>query len=318
MRFLFIADPVHVLKKKADTSFAFLQQTLKEGHEAYWATDKALSFRDAKVWVNAQRVTSAERDETPILAAASPAEIEAFHVVFIRKDPPFDSSYIQLCWILSFAETKTYFINRPSLLLRYHEKILPIEAVANGFLDPDDIIPTFFGDTHAALEYFEHHSTDQVVVKPFWGYGGSDVSLYKIGEFKSRFATTGVPRDQIIQPFQKEIVHGDRRVFFVNGDVLASVVRVPKPGSFISNLAQGGSALARPLRLEEQRVLQKLGRFLKSVGIHLAGADVIGDKISEVNITSPTGIRAIESVEGRDYSQEIVRYAQSCAFYGGT
>lgn len=318
MRVLFIADPLESLKKKSDTSFAFLRECLRQGHEVYWAIDRGVTAHSHQISIESSQITSCEKDELPIGLSASNRPIEDFDVVLIRKDPPFDMNYIQLCWVLSYAETKIYFMNRPSLLVRYHEKILPLEAVAHGFLQPDDIIPTFFGNWEAAKRYFKQNQVEKVILKPFWGFGGSDIQLLSAQEFESKSETPELLRDQIVQPFQKEITTGDRRVFLLDGEILCHVVRVPKSGSIISNLAQGGSALATPLRPKEEEALLRLGKFLKFAGIHLAGADVIGEKISEVNITSPTGIRSIEELEGHDFSREIMLFATKNAFYGRT
>lgn len=318
MRFLFIADPVEKLKVKSDTSFAFLREALKQGHEVYWAIDRGVSAESHRVFIESSQILYCAPDGMPESTPAPMMPIEKFDVVLIRKDPPFDMNYIQMCWVLMYAESKVYFMNRPSLLVRYHEKILPLEAVAQGFLREDDIIPTFFGNWNAAKRYFKEKKTEKVIVKPFWGFGGSDITLLPISEFMKRTEEEGALRDQIVQPFLPEIVHGDRRVFLLDGQVICDVVRVPKEGSIISNLAQGGSAVKREIGDKEMEALTRLGKFLKYAGIHLAGADVIGNKISECNITSPTGIRSIEMLEGKDFSEEIVRFASKCAFYGRT
>ena len=204
--------------------------------------------------------------------------------------------------------------NKPSLLLRYHEKLVPLEALAQGFLQAADIIPSHLGGGDEARSFIRSLGANQVITKPFLGFGGNDVHLVPSREFlaaKENAETGGMIEDVLVQPFQEDILrYGDRRVFFLDGEILAHFVRRPKPGGFISNLAQGGSAVAEPLLPEQEAVLKRLGKFLKSAGIALAGADLIGTRISEVNITSPTGLRSLEQLESNDYSSPIMEFAE--------
>jgi glutathione synthase len=114
-----------------------------------------------------------------------------------------------------------------------------------------------------------------------------------------------------MQPFEPKVKDGDRRVFFLDGKLLASVVRVPKAGGYVSNLAQGGSAVSKPLSAKEKAVCLRLGKFLKAKKITLAGADLIGSKVSEVNITSPTGLRNILELENKNYADDVIRWIEN-------
>ena len=304
MKTLFIADPIERLKPTTDSSFVFIRRCITRKHQAFWCSDKDVEFSGDKVLVHAMPVTESRVDETPHLGPRERIPIHKFQLVFIRKDPPFDTSYVRLCWILSLAEKRTTFLNLPSLLVRYHEKLIPIEAMAQGFLGSKDIISTHLGSSETAVEFVRSLSTEEVVTKPFLGYGGTGV------ERVSAVSYMGKHLDAVVQPFKKEVLQGDHRVFFLEGKNIGSFARIPKAGGFISNLAAGGSAQAVKLKPSQLKVLDKLGKFLKKSKIFFAGADLIGNCISEVNITSPTGLRSFESLFGTDLSELIVSSAE--------
>lgn len=314
MRFLIVADPVDKLKPAGDSTLVIAREMLERRHIVHWGVPADLELeRPARVFITSRPVTDCESGQAPRLGTADRLPLDRFHGVLIRKDPPFGRQYLRLCWLLSLAESKTWVFNSPRALLRYHEKLLPLEAVAQGFLKPTDVIPTFIGSSPSVADALLGQPGGDFVSKPFFGYAGRSVKRWKREALFAGRPLPGQPGD-LWQPFLPEVhVHGDRRVFFLNGKLLAHFVRIPKEGDFVSNLAQGGSAESRPLRPVERRVLERLGRFLKAAGIELAGADLIGTRVSEVNVTSPTGLRSLEQLEGKSYAREIVAYCEKRA-----
>jgi glutathione synthase len=311
VKLLFVADPIEELKPKGDSSLVMLRAGLRRRHESYWAVPKDLYLASERVGVNAKRCESCEVDQLPVAGAEKTFFLDEIDAVFIRKDPPFDENYVRLCWLLDLAEKKTFFLNRPSLLARYHEKLIPFEAVVQGFLLSEDLIPTFIGPWAETRDFVEKLGVEEIVLKPFLGFGGTGVAKVRSEDFLSRgnaFEKKWVP--QLVQAFCPEISDGDRRVFLLEGKILAHYARIPKEGDFISNLAAGGTAMMKPLSPKAQAALTRLGSFLKSVGLMLAGADLIGDRVSEVNVTSPTGLRSLQLLEGRDYAEEILDFAE--------
>jgi glutathione synthase len=314
MKILFIADSVENLHPLGDSTLAMLREAKRRRHDLFWATGVDVEYRIDSLFVFAANVLSCSAVQVPELAPAKMERIDAMDMVFIRKDPPFDANYVKLCWLLALAEKKVWMINPPSVLLRYHEKLIPLEALAHGFLQQDDLIPTHIGSAREARDFVREHGIERVVTKPFLGYAGNGVALVDGKAFQAGNAGPGVDSDLVVQPFLPEIMtRGDRRVIFVDGRVVAHFVRLPKDGSFIANLAQGGAAVSRPLTPREGESLQRLGKFLKHAGIAFAGADLIGHWVSEVNITSPTGLRSLEKLEGKDYADEIMDFAERSA-----
>lgn len=303
MKTLFIADPTERLKPTADSSLAMLREALRRGHAAYWGLAEHLEYRAGELRITARRCLECGPDDRPRLGEAETLSIAELHSVFIRKDPPFDASYVRLCWLLSLVESKVRMINKPSLLLRYHEKLVPLEALALGYLESQDLIPTYIGDLARAKSWAAEHGYAKVIAKPFLGFGGSRVHLFEGPDFQKWVPKPEEQEELMVQPFEPAVLkRGDRRVFFLQGKLIGDFVRMPAEGNFVSNLAQGGSAVAMPLEAEEKVALERLGKFLAHAGIVFAGADLIGTKISEVNITSPTGIRSLLKLENRDIS----------------
>jgi glutathione synthase len=311
VKILFIADPIEHLKPKGDSSLVMLRAALRRRHETYWAIPAEVYLASESVGVKAKRCESCEVDAYPVLGTEKTFLVKEMDCVFIRKDPPFDENYLRLCWLLDLAEKKTTFLNRPSLLARYHEKLIPFEALAQGFLLPEDLLPTLIGPWEETRAFVEALGVEEIVVKPFLGFGGNGVIKVKTETFLKKgspFEKNWVP--QLVQAFCPEIADGDRRVFLLEGKILAHYARIPKEGDFISNLVAGGTAVIKPLSTKAQAALMRLGSFLKSVGLTFAGADLIGDRLSEVNVTSPTGLRSLQLLEGRDYAEEILDLAE--------
>lgn len=310
MRVLVVADPLEKIRPTSDTSLALVRASLNRRHKVDWAAAEGVEIHDNQVLVESQPVENCEKGTLPVLGKNKWRRLTEWDACFIRKDPPFDSSYVKLCWCLALEEKRVWMLNRPSLLLRYHEKMLPFEAMAQGFLKSKDLIPTHIGRLSRAKAFVDGIKfTGDVVVKPFLGFGGGSVQRLR------REAFTQIPEsefsDSLVQPFQEAISSGgDRRVFFLEGRIVADFVRLPPKGGFVSNLAQGGSGEMRPMTNTEKSVAARVGKFLKAVGVVFAGADMIGPLVSEINITSPTGLRKVEEFTGHDFAQDVLVLAE--------
>jgi glutathione synthase len=311
LKFLIVADPLSHLKPATDTTLAIVRSSVERKHGVWWATGDDLYLENGKVRVRARRCVNAAPDALPECGQEEDRAVRDFSAVWIRKDPPFDASYVSLCWILGLEESNVPMLNAPSLLLRYHEKLVPFEAVAAGFLKLSDTIPTHIGDAVTAKKFLQAGNYDPAIRKPFLGFAGADVKKFSLK------AGDPLPKQEALelsQPFLPEIsTVGDRRVFFLGGKWIGDFVRLPKQGEIVSNIARGGTAHLVPMNARQKAVTERLGRFLKKSGIVFAGADMIGNRISEVNVTSPTGLRSLESVGGPDLGPKIVAYVERLA-----
>lgn len=291
-RCLFVADPLGDLKVQSDTSLALLREAQKRGWQTYWTTPDTLSFQRGDVRARVRLVAAARPDVLPSTATEQSMAVADFALVFIRKDPPFDTKYLRMCWWLGLEERRTRIVNAPSVLVRYHEKLLPWEAVAQGFVTREQVVPTYTADMDGVHGLMRDFPEPDYVMKPFFGFAGSAVDRWNGGTLSAKEA-------QLAQPFQPAIHRrGDRRVLYAYGKRIGEFARRPPEGGFVSNLAAGGHAELLPMTKAEEEVADALGKFLTHVGIAFAGADLIGDKLSEVNITSPTGLMALEKLTG--------------------
>lgn len=291
-RCLFVADPLASLKPAGDSTLALLREAQRRGWQTYWTTPEHLSFHSGDVHARVRLVAAAKPETIPSTATEQSLAVADFGAVFVRKDPPFDTRYLRMCWWLALEESRTHFVNLPSLLVRFHEKLVPWEAAARGYLTREQLVPTYTADVDGVHALMAAFPEPNYVMKPFFGFAGSAVERWNGGTLSGLEA-------QLAQPFQKDIhTRGDRRVLYAFGKRIGDFARLPPAGGFVSNLAAGGSAAVLPMTAAETAVADALGKFLADVGIAFAGADLIGDKVSEVNITSPTGIMAVDKLFG--------------------
>lgn len=312
MKVLFIADPMDRLKVKTDTSLYMLREFSKKGAELYWSTSENIWWMKNSVYVSGQKILDGGTPEIhPRLGIFEEQDVLEFDLVIIRKEPPFDESYQRLCWLLEPFEDRVIFSNKPSVLLHNHEKMLPLRALAGGVLSDEQVITTCVTDrAEVARQFVNDLGVENIILKPWLGHGGRDIQMLEATGFmdESDKYFKGDER-WMIQPFEQEIfARGDRRVIFLGGKAIAHFVRLPKKGHFVSNLIRGGQAFLREMEPQEKELTTRLEPWLKKVGIDFAGADYINNKLSEINITSPTGLESYETLTGENLAPWIVDY----------
>jgi len=307
LRLFFVADPTEKLRPESDSSLAMLREASKRGHHAYWLTSDEVEYVNGKVMLRARSFVNFRSDGLPVLGEIEVLPAEKFHAGFIRKDPPFNEDYVRLCWILALVENQVFFVNKPSLLVRYHEKLLPLEGFSQGFLKKTDLIPTHLGSGPSAAAFVQNLKTPLIISKPFLGHGGRNI----IQTSREGFISEGLKKPEqwegvVVQPFLEEVLQEDRRVLIIDGKIKGQFVRIPPKGGFIANLAQGGTAEKRPLSRAQKSAAERVGKFMKKVGIVLAGVDLIGSKVSEINITSPTGFLSYQKLAGDNLAVDVL------------
>jgi glutathione synthase len=304
MNFLLIGDPLRNLKPKTDTSLALAREALLRAHEIHWATPHDLFLWEGRVFARVEKITGCAVGSLPATETIEePQAVNGYDGVWIRKDPPFDVSYLSLCWLLALEENNVPMLNKPSTLLRYHEKMLPWEALEKGFLRPDEVIPTFM-PTGKRINVPTNFPKGECITKPWLGHGGKDVEVVPSPQSPEPYS--------FLQPLQKEVYKGgDRRIFVLNGDVIGSFARIPAPGEVKSNIAAGGTGVLRDMTRKEGEIADRVATFLQEAGIVFAGLDMIGEKISEINITSPTGFLTFRDIGGRNLATAYLEYAES-------
>lgn len=290
-------DPIQKINIKGDSTFALLLEAQKRGHSlSYYTTDR-LAMRDGRVFTTVESLDV--RDQAGdhfTLGEARRVEMSEFDVVLLRQDPPFDLNYITSTHLLERIHPKTLVVNDPGHVRNAPEKIFVTQF-------SDLMPPTLITRDLAEIKAFRAEHND-IVMKPLYGHGGGAVFRItrddlNFGSLYDMFAVTF--REQwVVQKFLPAVKQGDKRILLVDGEFAGAVNRVPAEDDLRSNMVRGGSPKATDLTPREREIIARLGPPLRERGMIFVGIDVIGDWITEINVTSPTGIRAVKNLGGPD------------------
>ena len=295
-------DPIERIKIRGDSTFALLLEAQKRGHSiSYYTTDK-LTLRDSKVIASVQPLTVRDTEgDYFTLGEAKRTDLSTFDVVLMRQDPPFDLNYITATHLLERIHPKTLVVNDPAHVRNAPEKMMVMEF-------PELMPPTMITRDLAEIKSFRDEHND-IVMKPLYGHGGGAVFRItkddlNFGSLYDMFAVT-FREPWVVQKFLPAVKHGDKRIILVDGVYAGAVNRVPAPDDLRSNMVRGGSPADTKLTKREQEICERLGPELKRRGLVFTGIDVIDGNLTEINVTSPTGIRAIARLGGPDVAAII-------------
>ena len=288
MKLAFILDPLDSLKTAKDTSLAIMREAAARGHELFVAEQDDLILRSGTALIQAAEFQFKEGPTWFSLDAKALHAPTDFDALLMRKDPPFDTEYIYSTYLLELAENQgARVLNRPRSIRDWNEKL----SVARF----PQFAPPFLVTRHiAAIRQFLEDEGD-IVVKPLDGMGGSGVFRlhredHNIGVILETI-THYERRTVMAQRYLPEIKAGDKRILIIDGEPLPyALARIPKAGETRGNLAAGGKGVAQPLSARDREIATAVGVELKKEGLFLVGLDVIGDHLTEINVTSPTGM----------------------------
>ena len=295
---LFITDSLDELNPKKDTTILWMQEAFTMGSQIFQCEMSDLTYTDQQTFASFSAITD-PNDHPQISEQVNVTKaLKDFDYVFMRKDPPVDENFMNALHMLSQAESEgANVINRPSALQKFNEKIFALRF-SNWMPDTNVICKV-----EDFKQFKQKYST--IILKPLNGMGGE--SIYKFDEsstdhleiFKS--LTNNYQTMVMVQNFLPEIYDGDYRILIIHGKPFPiALARVPQEGSFKGNLAAGGIGEARELSDDQVRVSTEIGKLLSEEGILFAGIDMIGNYLTEINITSPTGAREIFSQTGKN------------------
>lgn len=291
-------DPLETVDINADTTFALAEIAQARGHELFVYQPKHLSFDTGKLLARARPAKFQRVKETPgLLGEEQVLDLaEDVDVVLMRQDPPFDMAYITACHLLELLKGKTLVLNDPEFVRSGPEKLFPL-------LFPEIIPDTLISrDLKAILDFRARHK--DIIIKPLYGNGGAGV--FRMKEDDSNFSSLmemfleRTREPLIAQAFLKAVSNGDKRIILVDGKAVGAINRRPKQGETRSNLHVGGTAEPVDLTETDRKICEAIGPELKRRGQIFVGIDVIGDKLTEVNVTSPTGIQELKRFTGID------------------
>jgi glutathione synthase len=295
-------DPIARINHKGDSTFAMLLEAQKRRHRLSYYTPDRLSLRGNDVVAAVQSLTVRDVEgDYFTLGDVERVNMESFDVVLLRQDPPFDLAYITSTHLLERIHPKTLVVNDPASVRNAPEKIFVM-----GFNDL--MPPTLISRDKDEINAFraEHGA---VVMKPLHGHGGAAVFRVlpqdmNFGSLYDLFAVT-FKEQWVIQRFLPEVKHGDKRIILVDGEFAGAVNRVPAEDDLRSNMVRGGAAKSTELSPREREICERVGPALRERGLLFVGIDVIDGNLTEINVTSPTGIRAIAKLGGPDVAARI-------------
>jgi glutathione synthase len=295
-------DPIERINIRGDSTFALLLEAQERGHALSYYTPDRLALRDGKVAAAVQPLEvrdSAGNHFT--LGTARPAALSSFDVVLLRQDPPFDLAYISSTHMLERLQPMTLVVNDPAQVRNAPEKVFVTEF-------PDLMPPTLITRDLDAIKVFRAEM-GEIVMKPLYGKGGEAVFRIgrddlNFGSFYDLFATM-FREPWVVQKFLPAIRNGDKRIILVDGDFAGAVNRVPAADDLRSNMVRGGVPKATDLTAREHDICTRLGPALRERNLLFVGIDVIDGFLTEINVTSPTGIRAVKNLGGPDIAALI-------------
>ena len=305
-----VMDPIGKIKIHKDTSFAMLLEAQARGYELHYMELNDLSLRDGRAYAR-MRSIHVERNELSwfSLGEAHNTPMDHLDVVLMRKDPPFDQEYIYATYLLECAESRgVQVINKPRALRDANEKLFTAWF-------PQCCVPTLVAREASQFREFLREQGD-MVLKPLDGMGGA--SIFRVGQSDPNLSviletmTQHNTRFVMAQRYLPEIVDGDKRILMVNGEpVPYALARIPAQGESRGNLAAGGRAEGRPLTAHDRWIAEQVGPELKRRGLAFVGLDVIGDYLTEVNVTSPTCVQELDRQFHLNISAQLMDHIET-------
>src|SRR5205809_3598567 len=295
-------DPIERINIRGDSTFALLLEAQKRGHAIAYYTPDRLALLGAKVVAAVQPLKVRDQlGDHFTLGESRRAELTEFDVVLLRQDPPFDLAYITTTHLLERIHPRTLVVNDPRAVRNAPEKMFVMEF-------SDLMPPTLITRDLAEIKSFRAEHGD-IVMKPLYGKGGEAVfrlapTDLHFGSLYDLFATTF--REQwVVQKFLRAVKKGDKRIILVDGDFAGAINRVPAPDDLRSNMVRGGTPKETALTAREREICRTIGPALHERGLIFVGIDVIDGLLTEINVTSPTGIRAVQNFGGPDVAAMI-------------
>ena len=302
MKIAFQMDPIEPIDIAADSTFRLAEEAQARGHELFYYTPDHLAYQEGRLtatgWpLRVQRVAG----DHAILGPKTEVDLADFDVIWLRQDPPFDMHYITTTHLLDRVHPDTLVVNDPFWVRNYPEKLL--------VLDFPDLIPsTTIARDFATIKAFKARHGD-VILKPLYGNGGAgvfrldaqDCNLSSLHELFTSFSREPL----IVQKFLPAVSQGDKRVILIDGHPVGAINRIPAKGETRSNMHVGGRPEKVDLTERDLEICARIGPILREKGQIFVGIDVIGDYLTEINVTSPTGIQELERFDEVNIAEKI-------------
>jgi len=302
LKVAFQMDPIGDVNIDADSSFRIALEAQQRGHELFYYGPDMLAYDEGRVTARGHRMTlRREKGNHVDLGPVETVDLADWDVVWLRQDPPFDMGYITTTHILDRLKGQTLVVNDPFWVRNYPEKLLVLDF-------PELTPPTTIARDLDTIKAFKAKHGD-IILKPLYGNGGAGV--FRLDQNDRNLSSlhelfTGFSREPlIVQKFLPDVSNGDKRVILVDGEPVGAINRVPAKGETRSNMHVGGRPEKIGLTQRDLEICAAIGPLLKEKGQVFVGIDVIGDYLTEINVTSPTGIQELERFDGTNVTEKI-------------
>jgi glutathione synthase len=311
VRFVVIMDPPSTVKVDEDTSFALMLEAQSRGHRVDHCLQRDLYLDAGKLHAGVRAATMQRDPERPIaLGAAEDVCLHDVDAILVRTDPPFDSDYLWCTLMLDRVKADTLVVNDPHGLRQANEKLYACYF-------PELMPRTLVTSDKARVKRFLKAVGGKGVIKPLGGAGGEgvlaldeqDLNLNTLIEI----TTHNGKRVAMAQEFLPAVREGDKRILVVEGEPLGAILRVPRKDDVRSNIHAGGSVVKATVTAEDRAMIAKLQPRLREDGLHFVGLDVIGGKLTEINVTSPTGIQQMSRLDGVNHCATVLEWLEKRA-----
>ncbi|MCB9780450.1 MAG: glutathione synthase [Alphaproteobacteria bacterium] len=302
MKTLFVMDPLDRIVVSGDSTYMMMREATDRGQAVWMCTPGELRAEGGTARARCWPVRTTREAPHFHVGDAVDLPLGHFDVVWMRKDPPFDIEYIFATYLLDLAPPSTLVLNRPASLRDFNEKMAT-------FRFPQFCVPTLVTQDIQRAVAWAAEAPGKVVVKPWDGNGGRGVLVSSPGDGNLRsmveLLTQEGRRACILQHYIPAIAAGDKRVILIDGEPVGAMLRVPQPGDHRGNMHVGARVEATELTTREQEICAALGPVLRERGLLFVGIDVIGDFLTEINVTSPTGIQEINALSGTHLERDL-------------
>lgn len=309
MRFAFIMDPIQNVLIDKDTTFVFMLESQARGHEVYYLEMADLFVEHARAMGRARRIESRrEYRQHFTFHEERTGPLGDFDAIFMRKDPPFDVAYLHATQLLDLAARDGAFvINNPAGLRAANEKLYALNF-------PTVIPPTLVSQDPKRLKDFLHELGGEMIIKPIDGHGGAGVFYVHREDRNLNSLLETITRDGkepiIAQRYLPEVRQGDKRLIVLNGAPLGGTLRVPREDEHRGNIHVGGTCAKAEVTARDREICRVLAPRLRQEGLYFVGLDIIGDYLTEVNVTSPTGVQEIDALDNTRLEANVIDFVE--------
>ncbi len=307
MRFLYVMDPLETMHPEKDTSYAFMRAAQALGHENLHCLPHHLYAQDGKVYATVSQATVSNSAPFASYGSRSEVALEELDAVVVRKDPPFDASYLYTTQLLDLVKDTTFVFNDPQGLRAANEKLYLLRFPE---WSPKTIVTASLARMRSFLGSVGGHG----VIKPLDGAGGRGVLRLVDGDLNTPsimdLLSAEGSRLVMVQEYLPAVREGDKRVLLLDGCLLGAILRVPRHDDLRANIHVGGRVEACDLTDRERKLVSSVGPRLREAGLFFVGLDLIGERLTEVNVTSPTGIQELGRLTGTQPEVDVIRWLE--------